>query len=77
MEHVRSLRESVTAEDIADGIILSHKGSKETLEKTIVLVEGKDDVDVYNSFKRAKTTQLYNEIKAWCDDNSLSSLIKT
>ena len=50
MEHVRSLRESVTAEDIADGIILSHKGSKETLEKTIVLVEGKDDVDVYNSF---------------------------
>ena len=50
MEHVRSLRESVTAEDIADAIILSHKGSKETLEKTIVLVEGKDDVDVYNSF---------------------------
>lgn len=50
MEYVRSLRESVTAEDIADGIILSHKGSKETLAKTIVLVEGKDDVDVYKSF---------------------------
>lgn len=50
MENVRSLRESVTAGNIADGIILSHKGSKDTLAKIIVLVEGKDDIDVYKSF---------------------------